>query len=39
MKRIFVFFLTISAGVSPVWANLGDSGDLPARKATAWQAK
>ena len=27
MKRIFVFFLTISAGVSPVWANLGDGGD------------
>src|SRR6266436_8191217 len=27
MKRIFVLFLTISAGVSPVWANLGDGGD------------
>jgi len=27
MKRFFVFFLTISAGVSSVCANLGDGGD------------
>ena len=27
MKRIFVLFLTISAGVSSVCANLGDGGD------------
>jgi hypothetical protein len=27
MKRFFVFFLTISAGVSSVYANLGDGGD------------
>ena len=27
MKRFFILFLTISAGVSPVLANLGDGGD------------
>ena len=27
MKRFFVLFLTISAGVSSVYANLGDGGD------------
>jgi hypothetical protein len=27
MKRFFVLFLTISAAVSPVCANLGDGGD------------
>ena len=27
MKRFFVFFLTISAGVNSVCANLGDGGD------------
>ena len=27
MRQFFVLFLTISAGVNPVWANLGDGGD------------
>jgi hypothetical protein len=27
MKRFFILFLTISAGVSSVWANLGDGSD------------
>jgi hypothetical protein len=27
MKRFSVLFLTISAGVTSVWANLGDGGD------------
>jgi hypothetical protein len=39
MQQFVVVLLTVFAAFSSVWANLGDSGDPPARKATAWQAK